>query len=500
VRKHYASILVAILAIALVFTGCSRTPKEAIPGPGFEGAKEIKKINPQADAVIQRLSEYVRGLESFRVDVEMSSRLEMNVDLPDEARHTKTETTSTYSIALQRPNKLVIRRTTAIKPLELESKELGSKVICDGKHLYTYMPMEKKYTAREAPENLDEIVDEIDKAVGLSDTLVTHALLQSNPYKALMEGINQVEYLGTEEIDGVKCHHIKVSHDKADFEMWVDAGDKPLVKKIIPDISKMFADQIPQMMKDMKMEIVTVFKDWAVNVDLPDNLFKPEGEEKKLSATQPAARQILDKMAHAYSSCKSYKDEGVVTTVFFDSNGRKRTTKKPFTTAFVRPGRFRFEFKERRGEEEWDRYIVWRDGKSVRTWWSVRPGINNLKSLSMALSGATGVSGGSAHRIPSLLMPDELVDFCFTHLTDLELLDDEDVDGVLCFKIQGKDFRGEVNTLWIEKRSYLVWKIVGYSKFPDFRTETTTTYKPQFNVDVRPEELEFNPPVKEVGP
>ena len=53
--------------------------------------------------------------------------------------------------------------------------------------------------------------------------------------------------------------------------------------------------------------------------------------------TIESPQELINKMAYVYSSCKSYKDEGVVTTIFFGDDGRQRTVKKPFTTAFVRP-------------------------------------------------------------------------------------------------------------------------------------------------------------------
>ncbi|MHC4540369.1 MAG: redoxin family protein [Planctomycetota bacterium] len=215
--------------------------------------------------------------------------------------------------------------------------------------------------------------------------------------------------------------------------------------------------------------------------------------QQTAETTINSPRELLDKMVHAYSSCKSYKDEGVVATVFFRDGG-KRTTKRPFTTAFVRPDRFRFEFQRRRREKEWNRYIVWRDGDSVRTWWPVRPGIEDKESLARAIAGATGVSGSSAHTIPRLLLPNDVTGGSLATLRDLELLDDEDVDGVLCFKIQGKYAGDRMRTLWVDKSSFLVRKIFGSAKFPDFRTETTTTYNPQFNVDVGPDDLKFDPP------
>src|SRR5438477_379323 len=90
-----------------------------------------------------------------------------------------------------------------------------------------------------------------------------------------------------------------------------------------------------------------------------------------LSADEPKpqalkAQDVLDRMAKTYAGCKSYHDSGVVKTVFVQANGN-RTVEKPFTTAFVRPDRFRFEYKEKEGGGPERRYIVWRQGKEVQT-------------------------------------------------------------------------------------------------------------------------------------
>src|SRR5438128_3110913 len=113
----------------------------------------------------------------------------------------------------------------------------------------------------------------------------------------------------------------------------------------------------------------------------------------------------MEQMVSVYASCKTYMDTGEVQILFLEKRGR-RTVIRPFSTSFVRPADFRFEFQNRRGEREWDIYIVWRHDDSVKTWWSVKPGVMTDRPFPLALAGATGVSGGSAHTIPQLLMPD----------------------------------------------------------------------------------------------
>jgi outer membrane lipoprotein-sorting protein len=203
------------------------------------------------------------------------------------------------------------------------------------------------------------------------------------------------------------------------------------------------------------------------------------------------AEQILARMAKSYADCSSYRDAGEVTTVFFGGMG-KRTVKKPFTTAFVRPDRFRFEFQERMGEEEWRRMIIWQGGGDVRSWWDLRPGVEHPSSLDIGLAGATGVSGSSAHNIPRLLLPDRIQGRSLTHLEELQRLPDAKFDGSDCFRVAGKS-HGDPETLWIDKASFLVRRIDLSVQFPEFRTEETTVYHPEIDGRIAPGELEFRP-------
>lgn len=139
------------------------------------------------------------------------------------------------------------------------------------------------------------------------------------------------------------------------------------------------------------------------------------------------APDILERMGRTYAQCETYADLGVVTTVFFqERDGREyeRTVRKPFTTAFARPDRFRYEFEDRRGEAEFDRFLVWRRGADVRTWWDIQPGVETHASVKPALSGATGVSGGTANQVPTLLMPSEVGWNALTRLEDPKRIDD----------------------------------------------------------------------------
>jgi outer membrane lipoprotein-sorting protein len=191
------------------------------------------------------------------------------------------------------------------------------------------------------------------------------------------------------------------------------------------------------------------------------------------------AQQILDKMATTYATCKSYRDSGAVTNVFTPQH----VDVKPFRTDFVRPDEFRFEYDDPDPEKP---YIVWAKGDEVRTWWYVRPGVQTPSSLGLGIAGATGVSGGSAHTIPNLLLPDQIGGRSMASLTDLTRLSDDTVDDTPCFKLQGK-FADRPTTLWLEKGTYLILRIAEDTKL----TRTTTVYRPEVDKEIPAEELEF---------
>jgi hypothetical protein len=232
-----------------------------------------------------------------------------------------------------------------------------------------------------------------------------------------------------------------------------------------------------------------------------------------------SAGEILERMATTYATCKTYQDSGWVTTIFIRGDGQ-RTDKKPFSTAFVRPTRFRFEFKSSFDGHTWHRYLVCADGADARTWWDIQPGVTQQPSLALGLAGATGVSGGSAHTVPALLMPDTIGGKRLTDLTQLKRLGDAKIGEVDCFRIQGtlvievdpaererhrqemmkvtgKD-RGSPargpETLWIDRSTFLLRRIDEQTQFDDFRTESITTYEPLVDVEIADSQLRFDPP------
>jgi hypothetical protein len=219
--------------------------------------------------------------------------------------------------------------------------------------------------------------------------------------------------------------------------------------------------------------------------------------------------QIVELANQAYARCDSYRDSGVVVTSYVSEDG-EWTAEKPFTTAFQRPKRLRLEINDRSVGEPPPTSIIWASGDEVRTWSDLDPGVETPPNLAEALAAATGSSQGVSYRVPSLLLPADAA----TGRHPLELnyavrIGDADEDGFGCFRIRGQSIRtprtlgeGEQAVvlqensviIWIDQRSFLVRRVEETNVYDTFRTETITTYRPQIDVQIPSEELEFGAP------
>jgi outer membrane lipoprotein-sorting protein len=210
------------------------------------------------------------------------------------------------------------------------------------------------------------------------------------------------------------------------------------------------------------------------------------------TAQTTSPQQILDKMVSVYASCNSYADEGRVETIFFQNSGRTWTAVKPFSTAFVRPSRFRFEF-ENTDTNRGSHYVVWRDETSIKSWWTIKPEVRMWEGLGFALGAAAGVSSLSSLNVPSMLMQDLRATDRLGSLSGLKLAGEESFANKSAYRIEGKDRRDSLLTIWIDKERFVLLKIYETRKFEDFHTEQTTTYQPQVNIEISPDKLAFKP-------
>jgi hypothetical protein len=175
------------------------------------------------------------------------------------------------------------------------------------------------------------------------------------------------------------------------------------------------------------------------------------------------ADEVLSRMVQAYSALQSYRDIGVVLLHFAADEAPNETT---FETAFSRPNFFRFAWVSHHPYAplrhiEW-RSVVWSDGTTAFSRYEHgkdHPENQVQPSLSLAIAEATGVSGGSAHTVPRLLMP-ETGGFSVAELKSSSFVGLETIEGTNCFHIVGTRPRiSDPVDVWVGTEDHLLRKV-----------------------------------------
>jgi peroxiredoxin len=219
---------------------------------------------PKPEELLRKVADYLAGLPA------VSCRIDSSIHI--QAKGIDNRMDSKMTLRLQRPNRLAIL---------VEEGLMGVTIVSDGKQLTQYIPTMNRYTVKDAPADLKDWSEV--EAGGMMGASGAYLSADSEEfYKALMEGVTKSEYVGMEEVDSAQCHHLRFEQEEFNWDIWIDAGEKPLVRKIVPDLSKQFA-QAGGMLEDAKMEYVVTLKDWDVEPKFADADFAftpPEGATK----------------------------------------------------------------------------------------------------------------------------------------------------------------------------------------------------------------------------
>ena len=258
-----------------VWSGAADSPGRPPEAPAAPAA-DAATVEPKAAEALRKMADFYHGLKRLR--------LELGVQLHMQAEGQKQELTNAWNIALQRPNQLAILHTNGQDALNF---------ICDGSNTFVYIPAAKRYLQQPAPANLDSYF-EGDTEPG---NLLQHGipffaiLIAPQPYQALLEGVAGVKYIGTEKWQGVECHRVRGLQQQFDWDMWLEAGPQPLVRRVVMDLSKgiqVAAAAAPQMTNaQWQMEIL--FNRYEVNPTIAGEAFRftPPASAKKVESLRP---------------------------------------------------------------------------------------------------------------------------------------------------------------------------------------------------------------------
>ena len=145
----------------------------------------------------------------------------------------KIQFTGSGELVVNRKSGLRAKRTGGYTNVEL---------VFDGKTATLYSHDSNSFASIEAPGTIDDLVERLRN--DFSVDVPGADLLLAGAYEKLTENVVDAKYVGLGVIDGVECDHLAFRTDETDWQLWVEAGERPVPRKYV--ITSKTVAQAPQ--------------------------------------------------------------------------------------------------------------------------------------------------------------------------------------------------------------------------------------------------------------
>jgi hypothetical protein len=243
----------SIAAAALLLLTSPVCGQESEPA-GSETAP-LRSIDERADSILKEMSTYLQGLPRFAFEAEETFD---EVDL----RAPRTHLSNIRRVAVQRPDRFAA---------DAEGDTLNRASWFDGKNITALDKAQNRYVTVELAGTIDDALELIEGEYGIVVPL--EDFLYSDPYAILTEEILYGEYLGIHRAAGVPCHHLAFVQRRIEWQIWIEAGERPLPRKLA--IAYVEEPGTPQ--------YAATINRWSTEPEFPGDLFvftAPEGAEE----------------------------------------------------------------------------------------------------------------------------------------------------------------------------------------------------------------------------
>ena len=115
--------------------------------------------------------------------------------------------------------------------LEIASPHSQRGFWYDGKSLTILDRQGNFYSTAPMPGTLDAALDEARDKFGID--LPLSDLAVSDPYKNATAKVQKGTYYGLSPVMGVNCHHLAFTQENVDWQMWVEDGPQPFIRKFV---------------------------------------------------------------------------------------------------------------------------------------------------------------------------------------------------------------------------------------------------------------------------
>ena len=261
---------VTALMIGVLLTAASASP---------ESSEESKE---KAADILSKAAARLAGEGTFAFEATVSYEGTINGEVEN------IETI--YTVAYKRPDAISVH---------VINSEMEIRFVSNGKRYIRYIPEFGQFMDEEDEMLAGEVLatsgfDLIVPALELMSEVV-----QAAPFADAIEAPD-LAYVGEEMWKGIECDRIRFTHDDVPYDLWIQRGDDPLVRKISPSMATLEEELGANAGVRFKIEVAVEFTEWEMGVDVDERIaFNPgEGVEEVASFRAPSpADRLKGKMA-----------------------------------------------------------------------------------------------------------------------------------------------------------------------------------------------------------
>jgi hypothetical protein len=191
--------------LLLGVTGCATAQEQA---------GQTNAVSPRADSVLRSACDFLAHTRAFSFDAEIWRE---HVNEQGE----KIQFSRTVEMDVKRPDGL---------RLEISSPLSARGFWYDGKTLTILDRKHNWYSTTNMPATLDAAADAAHDQ-GIDLPLIDLAL--SDPYANATAKVEQGRYYGISPVLGVPCHHLAFTQENVDWQIWIEDGPQPLIRKFV---------------------------------------------------------------------------------------------------------------------------------------------------------------------------------------------------------------------------------------------------------------------------
>jgi hypothetical protein len=255
-----------LLMVALPLAGCPALAQTAQPqktppaaaeqaAPAAAQPGKVSSPEPEPRQILAKMCDFLKSQQQVSFKAEVSDdqvyyggkKLQYGMDM---------------EIMVRRPDHLRVNA---------EGDLVDKQLYFDGKTLTLFDKDHNVYGTMTVPADIEGALEKANKDFGLRVALTD--LASPRLCELIAQRIHHALYVGLHKVRGVPCHHLSLDSEAVQLQVWVEAGDKPVPRKIV--MTNKRSTGSPQWS--------AYISDWNFSPQLPDELFvftPPQGAEK----------------------------------------------------------------------------------------------------------------------------------------------------------------------------------------------------------------------------